>query len=58
MQVILSGWNNFRSVVTGFEVLDVRPEPVIEPVIEPKIENTDGDGKGEKRINDGKKDQT
>ena len=31
-QVILAGWNNFRSVVSGFEVLNEH-EPVIEPVI-------------------------
>jgi hypothetical protein len=38
MQVILAGWNNFRSVVTGFEVLDIRPEPVTEAVAGPVIE--------------------
>jgi len=27
LQVILAGWNNFRSVIAGFEVLDVPPAP-------------------------------
>ncbi len=30
VQVILAGWNNFRSVVSGFEVIDEQPKPVIE----------------------------
>jgi thiosulfate reductase cytochrome b subunit len=30
IQVILAGWNNFRSVVSGFEILNVQPEPVTE----------------------------
>ena len=33
-QVVLAGWNNFRSVVSGFEVVN-EPEPVIQPVFEP-----------------------
>jgi thiosulfate reductase cytochrome b subunit len=33
VQVILAGWNNFRSAVTGFEVIE-KPEPVIEPLTE------------------------
>jgi thiosulfate reductase cytochrome b subunit len=43
IQVILAGWNNFRSVISGFEVVNEDPVPVIEqvsviepaPVIEP-----------------------
>jgi hypothetical protein len=30
VQVILAGWNNFRSVISGFEVIDEKPKPVIE----------------------------
>ncbi|GAA4912250.1 cytochrome b/b6 domain-containing protein [Mucilaginibacter defluvii] len=29
IQVILAGWNNFRSVVSGFEVLDEPANPVV-----------------------------
>jgi hypothetical protein len=28
--VILAGWNNFRSVISGFEVIEEQPRPVIE----------------------------
>jgi len=28
VQVILAGWNNFRSVVSGFEVVEEPPQPV------------------------------
>jgi thiosulfate reductase cytochrome b subunit len=34
IQVILAGWNNFRSVVTGFEVVNEQPKPVVETSIE------------------------
>lgn len=30
VQVILAGWNNFRSVISGFEVINEQPQPVIE----------------------------
>jgi len=30
VQVILAGWNNFRSVISGFEVVNEQPQPVIE----------------------------
>jgi len=30
VQVILAGWNNFRSVISGFEVIEEKPVPVIE----------------------------
>ena len=33
-QVILAGWNNFRSVVSGFEVVNEN-EPVIPTIVEP-----------------------
>lgn len=33
IQVILAGWNNFRGIVTGFEV--IRPLPPAEKIIEP-----------------------
>lgn len=29
VQVILAGWNNFRSVVSGFEVVDGKPKTII-----------------------------
>ena len=31
VQVILAGWNNFRSVISGFEVVNDTPKPVITP---------------------------
>ena len=31
VQVILAGWNNFRSVVSGFEIVNKQPEPVVKP---------------------------
>jgi thiosulfate reductase cytochrome b subunit len=30
IQVILAGWNNFRSVISGFEVVDTKPKPIIQ----------------------------
>ncbi|PWK67666.1 thiosulfate reductase cytochrome b subunit [Mucilaginibacter oryzae] len=30
VQVVLAGWNNFRSVISGFEVIDETPQPVIQ----------------------------
>jgi len=30
VQVVLAGWNNFRSVISGFEVIDEKPQPVIQ----------------------------
>ncbi len=39
IQVILAGWNNFRSVISGFEVINVKdPEPVIETSTPPTDE--------------------
>ena len=29
-QVVLAGWNNFRSVVSGFEIVEENPAPVVE----------------------------
>jgi len=31
IQVIIAGWNNFRAMVTGFEVETIKPVPVEEP---------------------------
>lgn len=28
VQVILAGWNNFRSVISGFEVINEQPKPI------------------------------
>jgi len=33
-QVLLAGWNNFRSVISGFEVIDEKPKPAIESLSE------------------------
>jgi thiosulfate reductase cytochrome b subunit len=33
LQVILAGWNNFRSVVSGFEVVNEEPQIVTQPLI-------------------------
>ncbi|MEN0053280.1 MAG: cytochrome b/b6 domain-containing protein [Mucilaginibacter sp.] len=30
VQVILAGWNNFRSVISGFEIINEKPKPIIE----------------------------
>lgn len=30
VQVVLAGWNNFRSVISGFEVIDEKPQPAIQ----------------------------
>ena len=30
VQVTLAGWNNFRSVISGFEVVEVPPPAVLE----------------------------
>ena len=53
IQVVLAGWNNFRAMVTGFEVVKVKEEPVpVEPApvpmdetinIEKDIDQTEGD---------------
>jgi thiosulfate reductase cytochrome b subunit len=34
VQVILAGWNNFRSVISGFEVVNEKPKIVTQPSIE------------------------
>jgi thiosulfate reductase cytochrome b subunit len=31
VQVILAGWKNFQSVITGFEVVNEQPKPVTQP---------------------------
>src|SRR4030095_6485582 len=33
IQVIIAGWNNFQAMVTGFEVVRVKDEPVIQPLV-------------------------
>jgi len=38
VQVILAGWNNFRSVVSGFEIVDEKPVSIIQTT--PKDETT------------------
>jgi thiosulfate reductase cytochrome b subunit len=32
IQVILAGWNNFRSVISGFEVIDTARKPAVQKV--------------------------
>jgi len=39
VQVILAGWNNFRSVISGFEVINEQPKMVTQPVVEIKDED-------------------
>ncbi|MCQ6961231.1 cytochrome b/b6 domain-containing protein [Mucilaginibacter aquariorum] len=36
VQVVLAGWRNFQSVVTGFEVVNDQPKQVIKPVSDEK----------------------
>lgn len=31
VQVVLAGWNNFRSVISGFEVVNEQPKPAVQP---------------------------
>lgn len=47
VQVILAGWNNFRGMVAGFEVVkEAEPELVIIKEPEPKIIKTENDEPG------------
>jgi thiosulfate reductase cytochrome b subunit len=39
VQVILAGWNNFRSVISGFEVVNEQPKMITQPVVETKDED-------------------
>src|SRR5260221_8325951 len=32
-QVIIAGWNNFQAMVTGFEVIRIKDEPIAEPIV-------------------------
>ena len=45
LQVIRAGWNNFRAMVTGFEVVKIndskQPEQVVAPAHEPETAETD-----------------
>jgi len=36
VQVVLAGWRNFQSVITGFEVVNDKPKPVIKPAADEK----------------------
>jgi hypothetical protein len=33
IQVIIAGWNNFQAMVTGFEVVRIKEEPIAEPLV-------------------------
>jgi len=44
VQVILAGWNNFRSVISGFEVVDETPQLAFEGAL--LITETPGDSIG------------
>ena len=33
IQVIIAGWNNFQAMVTGFEVVRIKEEPVAESIV-------------------------
>ena len=37
IQVIIAGWNNFRSMVTGFEVANIKKDIIVKDV--PEDEN-------------------
>ena len=44
VQVIIAGWNNFRAMVTGFEVVKFQEDPMLQPEplpvpVEPEIPN-------------------
>jgi thiosulfate reductase cytochrome b subunit len=44
IQVIIAGWNNFRGMVTGFEVVKIKEQPVmVEPASMPMDEDVDSD---------------
>lgn len=44
IQVIIAGWNNFRAIITGFEVVKVIEEPILaEPASMPMNEPVDVD---------------
>lgn len=49
IQVIFAGWNNFRAMVTGFEVLKITDEPIHNeppmPPVEVEIVNTEDEEK-------------
>lgn len=36
VQVVLAGWRNFQSVITGFEVVTDKPKPIIKPATDEK----------------------
>jgi len=37
-QVLLAGWNNFRSVVSGFEIVDQKPSPLLNVEKDEKVD--------------------
>jgi cytochrome b subunit of formate dehydrogenase len=44
IQVIIAGWNNFRAMVTGFEVVRIKEQPVtVEPASMPVNDPVDND---------------
>jgi hypothetical protein len=40
IQVILAGWNNFRAMVTGFEVIRIREQEVVALVPAEPLQDT------------------
>jgi len=40
IQVALAGWNNFRAMVTGFEVMKVKEEPLVVEVAPVPMDET------------------
>src|SRR5215471_12504310 len=44
IQVIIAGWNNFRAMVTGFEVVKTREQPIMtEPASMPVVDEFQND---------------
>lgn len=46
VQVMLAGWNNFRAVIAGFEVVEEKPQPV-QLIIEKTEENDENESQKE-----------
>jgi hypothetical protein len=52
VQVTLAGWNNFRSVISGFEVLEMSPPVAVEMAAEETNTSTDQDNIADQVMDD------
>ena len=52
VQVTLAGWNNFRSVISGFEVLEMSPPVAVEMAAEETNASTDQDNIADQVMDD------